>query len=106
MANSFAEAIRGNNTKNSPTPVVKTLPAPTVKTTHELKLGLSFNDGDTRLITVPNPKTEITTDTFTTALTNMTGVFIGDKASGQLSRFYTAYREDVTKVSQVIHSET
>lgn len=57
-----------------------------------LSLEMEFSDGDTRTITVDNPKETIAASTINSlgnfAATN--AIFIGDKAGAALSRFKTA----------------
>lgn len=107
---SFQDAIsKINGQPVQATPQIKSnmraLPSPTTTTSSELKIGLQFNDGDNRLIGIQNPKPNITTQDFATLLPLLQGVFVGDKTGAPLSGYYTAYREDSTKVSQVIYTE-
>lgn len=75
-------------------------------TTYELKFEWLFLDGDTRVLTLKNPKTEITTAEITAleqlildapkeATDISTPLLIGDKASSQFRRINLVTREEI-----------
>lgn len=65
-------------------------------TTNELKIGFTFKDGDTRLVTIPNPKSGITADEVSEAtaeiITNK--LLVGDQTQAEITGVYTAYVEN------------
>lgn len=75
-----------------------------VTTTNELKINNLFTDGDTRLITLKNPKDTITTGEITaleTLIKNGDGtasILIGDKYGSDFRRI-----QEVTRVSKTTH---
>lgn len=75
-----------------------------VTTTNELKINNLFVDGDTRLITLKNPKDTITTGEITaleTLIKNGDGtasILIGDKYGSDFRRI-----QEVTRVSKTTH---
>lgn len=76
-----------------------------VTTTYELKLEWLFQDGDTRVTTLKNPKAEITTEEITeleSLILNATAetpepLLIGDKSQGTFRRINLVTRE--TKIT-------
>lgn len=71
-------------------------------TSLELKIDLMFVDGDTRIITLKNPKTNITTEQITELNTLMQtdNLLIGDKAGATFGKIKTVTR--VTTVKNII----
>lgn len=73
--------------------------ADTVSSSSDLKVGLKFADADTRIITIPNPRNDLTADqireAFSDTITNQ--IFIGDKTGAELEGLYTAYKDDITR---------
>ena len=75
-----------------------------VTTTNELKIDNLFVDGDTRLITLKNPKATIETSEITaleTLIKNGTGeasLLIGDKYGSDFRRI-----QEVTRISKITH---
>lgn len=75
-----------------------------VTTTNELKINNLFTDGDTRLITLKNPKATIETSEITaleTLIKNGDGtasILIGDKYGSDFRRI-----QEVTRVSKTTH---
>ena len=71
----------------------------TVTSSREGKFNFGFEDGDTRLITVPNPKINLTAeqinDVSQFAVTN--NILIGDRAGASTTGIFEAYYEEVTK---------
>lgn len=67
-----------------------------IKRTTELKIDNLFVDGDTRTITLKNPKSNITTQEITELQTfmNQKNIIIGDKYGGTFGRI-----NSVTKVT-------
>lgn len=59
-----------------------------VTTKNTLSLEMEFSDGDTRTITIDNPKTNIAASAINSIAAQ--GVVIGDKAGSNFSRFKTA----------------
>lgn len=73
--------------------------ADTISGSSELKVGLKFDDADTRIITVPNPANNLTKATIENAFSDTVSqnIFIGDKAGASLTGLYTAYKDDTTR---------
>lgn len=71
-----------------------------IRETQTLKLDTLFVDGDTRTITLKNPKETITTAQITTlnALIQSGNLLIGDKAGGTFGRIDQVRRVTETKV--------
>lgn len=70
----------------------------TVTSSDDLKVGLKFNDADTRIITIPNPKTNLTAQTIQQAFDSDTyKIFIGDRLGAECTGTYTAYRDETTR---------
>ena len=75
-----------------------------VTTTYELKLEWLFQDGDTRVATLKNPKAEITTADITSleslildaTAETPTPLLIGDKSQGAFRRINLVTRETKT----------
>ena len=59
--------------------------ADTVKTTTSLSIELGFVDGDTRTITIPNPKPTLTAEEVKAVATLIQGVLLGDKNGADFS---------------------
>lgn len=72
----------------------------TITSSMELKVGMRFADADTRLITIPDPVTNIDATAikaaFNSAITN--NIFIGDKTGASITGLYTAYVDDTTRL--------
>lgn len=71
-----------------------------IRETQTLKLDALFVDGDTRTITLKNPKETITTAQITTlnTLIQSGNLLIGDKAGGTFGRIDKVRRVTETKV--------
>ena len=70
--------------------------ADTIKSSESLKFELLFNDGDTRTVTLKNPKTNLTLEQLQTAMTANGTIFAGDKAGGTYTGFRDARKVSVT----------
>lgn len=72
--------------------------ADTVKSSADLKIGFAFADGDTRIVTLPNPKTGLTEQQIKAVTDSMVtnGLIIGDRAGASLTGSYTAYTQNKT----------
>lgn len=70
--------------------------ADTITSATDLKVGLKFDDADTRLISIPNPDESIDANDIRNAFTNAVAnnIFIGDKTGASLTGLYTAYTEE------------
>lgn len=64
----------------------------TVTSSYELKLAYDFTDGDTRTTTLPNPKSNLTSDAVITASNTLqeTQAFVGDKNNGAFDKIKSA----------------
>lgn len=71
-----------------------------IRETQTLKLDTLFVDGDTRTITLKNPKQTITTAQITTlnSLIQSGNLLIGDKAGGTFGRIDKVRRVTETKI--------
>lgn len=69
--------------------------ANTITNTTTGKINVGFVDGDTRVITIPNLKSDVTEAEITTLNQQMrtSNVIIGDKAGGAFARINTVTRE-------------
>lgn len=73
--------------------------ADTVSTANELKIGLKFDDADTRLITIPNPVDDLDRETIEQAFSNVVNnnILIGDKTGASITGLYTAYKDETVR---------
>ena len=64
----------------------------TVTSSYELQLVYKFTDGDTRTTTLPNPRTNLSSDAVITASNtlNQTQAFLGDKNDGAFDEIASA----------------
>lgn len=73
----------------------------TLTSARELKINTGYADGDTRIITLPNPKNQnqLTSDTFIQLTTFMTenNPIIGDKAGASSTGVIEAYIQETTR---------
>lgn len=72
--------------------------ADTQKTTRELKIETAFADGDTRTITVSNPRVDLTIEDVQTLANAAANVLIGDRNGAAFAA--------ITKVSSVTKETT
>ena len=72
--------------------------ADTVKSSADLKIGFAFADGDTRTVTLPNPKAGLTEASIKAVTDDMVtnNLIIGDRAGAALTGAYTAYTQNKT----------
>lgn len=72
----------------------------TLTSANELKLNFAFEDGDTRLVTLPNPKPGLTgtqiAEVGTWAHTNQP--IIGDRAGASTTGIFEAYKLETSKL--------
>lgn len=73
--------------------------ADTTKTTYKVKLQASFDDGDTRIISLDNPRSGLTEADITALNTLATAVLIGDKTGATFTGFIAAKYVEVTEVT-------
>lgn len=68
--------------------------------TSELKLGCKFDDNDTRILTLDNPRYSISADVIHDIETEMitTQPIIGDKTGAAFTGFYSAYTINKTVI--------
>lgn len=71
--------------------------ADTITSSDDLKVGLKFDDADTRIISIPNPKETLTANEIRTAFSDTSIIFIGDKLGAACTGTYTAYRDQITR---------
>lgn len=73
--------------------------ADTIKTTSTAKIDLYFVDGDTRLITLKNPKSDITTSQIEDlqSFLRTSNVLVGDKVQGTFGKISSVTRVMETK---------
>lgn len=71
----------------------------TTKTTRKLKVQASFDDGDTRIISLDNPRSGLTEADITALNTLATPVLIGDKTGATFTGFIAARYSTVTEVT-------
>ena len=64
--------------------------ADTIKTSAELKWDLMFSDGDTRAVTLKNPRTSVTLSDVSSIMTTYGNVFIGDVNGAPYTGFTNA----------------
>lgn len=78
--------------------------ADTIKTSAELKIDNYFVDGDTRIITLKNPKAEITTSDIEDLQTFLraNNVLIGDKVGGTFGKISSVTRVTQTRTAMDI----
>lgn len=70
--------------------------ADVVKTKGEIKWELQFSDGDTRTISLENPRVDLTLADLTTAMASIGTVFSGDVAGAPYSSFTDARKVATT----------
>ena len=73
--------------------------ADTTKTTFKLKMQASFDDGDTRVITLDDPRSGLTESDITALNTLATPVLIGDKTGATFTGFTAAKYVEGTEVT-------
>lgn len=61
--------------------------ADTIKTSSELKWDFTFSDGDTRAATLKNPRAGVTLAEFTSVMSTVGSVFVGDVAGAPYTGF-------------------
>lgn len=68
----------------------------TVTSSRELKIGTKYVDDDTRLISLKNPKTNLTEQQVKSVFSDVTvtKVLVGDKNGADFDSLYTAYIEE------------
>lgn len=73
--------------------------ADTVTSSADLKINWAFADGDSRMTTAPNPKSNITAQQVQAVIDNAVtnGLLIGDKAGAALTGVVQVYTENQTK---------
>lgn len=73
--------------------------ADTVTSSADLKFNWQFADGDTRLVTLPNPKSDLTATEVQAVIDSAVadGILIGDKAGAALAGVVQVYTENTTK---------
>lgn len=73
--------------------------ADTVTSSADLKVGLRFDDADTRILTIPNGSSDNTEQTIKQAFQNIitNNILIGDKTGAQINGLYTAYLDNTTR---------
>ena len=71
--------------------------ADTFTNTVELKILVGFVDEDDRTLTLPNPKSNITTQELENLQTLAAPVLIGDKYGAQFSRFKSVVKKYTTR---------
>lgn len=72
--------------------------ADTIKNTLNVKLQASFDDGDTRIISLDNPRSGLTEADITALNTLATAVLIGDKTGATFTGFIAAKYVEVNEV--------
>lgn len=70
--------------------------ADTVKAEGSVKWDLDFVDGDTRTVSLKNPKPDITLADITTAMSDYGTIFAGDKTGADYSGFSNPRKVEVT----------
>lgn len=75
--------------------------ADTVKSSADLKFNWQFADGDTRITTLPNPKSDLTQEQAQAVIDNAVAkkILIGDKAGAELTGVVQVYTENTTKTN-------
>lgn len=73
--------------------------ADTYKNTRQVKLQAAFDDGDTRIITLDNPREGLTESDITALNSLATGVLIGDKTGAAFTGFVAAKYVDGTEIT-------
>lgn len=73
--------------------------ADTVTSSADLKFNWQFADGDTRLMSAVNPKSDLDAETVQAVIDNAVtkGLLIGDKAGANLAGVVQVYTETTTK---------
>jgi len=68
----------------------------TITSSQDLKVRMEFGSDDDRLISLPNPRTDLTAADITNAFSDVTitKVVVGDKDSADFTGISEAYRED------------
>ena len=61
-----------------------------VTITNDLKIVAGFTDGDDRLITLPNPKPNLTEQQIRAIESSFGAAFVGDKTGAQFDKFKSA----------------
>lgn len=72
--------------------------ADSTKTTYKVKAQAAFDDGDTRIITLDNPRSGLTEADFTALNTAAAAVLIGDKAGATFTGFTAAKYVQSTRI--------
>lgn len=67
-------------------------------TTNDLKIVAGFTDGDTRLVTLPNPKQNLTESQIRATESSFGNAFIGDRTGAAFDKYTSARYESVTTV--------
>ena len=70
--------------------------ADTVKTASSLKWELNFADGDTRAVTLKNPRSNVTLADLTTVMSTHGSIFAGDQNGASYTGFTNPRIVDVT----------
>lgn len=71
--------------------------ASVVTTSEEIVAVARFTDDDTRTITIPNPKAEISQEEITTFETTASKVLIGDRAGAAFSDLMSIKKRQIVK---------
>lgn len=74
------------------------------KSTYQIKLNIMFADGDTRIVSLDNPQTNLTQQLIKAIESSLSPVLIGDKNSGTFSAISAAKYVQTSEITVDLNS--